>query len=106
MGCKFDLKKYPICTTPCDVYLLHFSRPFGHAKHYVGVTRREIDKRVDEHRRGQGARLCKLAVEAGIELILARVWINVPRDFELKLKNRGKACVCPICKAEKQKTAG
>lgn len=102
MACKFDLTKYPLSTKTCDVYLLHFSRPFGHAKHYVGVTKRGVEERVEEHRRGHGARLTKLVVEAGIELILARVWSRVPRYFELKLKNRGKGYVCPICRAERK----
>jgi predicted GIY-YIG superfamily endonuclease len=104
MPCKFDLKKYPLSTALCDVYLLHFSRPFGHAKHYVGVTKRGVEERVAEHQSGgaHAARLCKLAVQAGITLTLARTWIGVPRYTELKLKNRGKAQVCPICKAERK----
>jgi hypothetical protein len=106
MPCKFDLKKYPLSTALVDVYLLHFSKPFGHAKHYVGVTKRGIEERVKEHQSGtKGAHLCKLVRQAGIDLILARVWIQVPRYFELKLKNRGKASVCPICKAAKREAA-
>jgi hypothetical protein len=32
--------------------------------------------------------------------MVARIWFNVPRYFELKLKGRGKRTICPICKAE------
>lgn len=94
-----DLKKYPRSDKRCTVYLFHFSRPFGHAMHYVGATFRDVEERIAEHKRGHGARLTKLVIEAGIELILARVWHDVPRYFELKLKSRGKREVCPICKA-------
>lgn len=81
-----------------NVYLIHFSKPFGHAQHYAGVTNRDdIFERFDEHRAGRGARLCAKAVQAGIQLQLARVWANVERKFELKIKGRGLRAICPMC---------
>ena len=91
---------YPYGQGKRHVYLLHFSRPFGHAQHYLGQTDREVAVRVDEHRRGAGAKLTRLAVEAGIELILARVWLDAPRCEEQRIKNRGGLRrACPVCKA-------
>jgi len=91
-------KNYQPSTKLCTVYLLHFSEPFGHARHYVGVTSRaDVNERLAEHRSGRGARLCAYAVAAGIKLILARTWEGVPRFTELKLKGRGKRKICPLC---------
>lgn len=95
-----SLAKYPRSKATCTVYLLHFSKPLGHAQHYIGVTAlADVEQRLELHRQGRGARICAKAVEAGAELLLARVWEGVPRYTELKLKNRGGARrLCPLCK--------
>ena len=82
------------------VYLLHFSQPFHHARHYLGSTD-DLDNRLQEHRTGQGARLTQVIHEAGISFILARTWEG-GRDLERKLKRWHKSPdLCPICKAKK-----
>lgn len=85
-----------------DAYLIHFSQPFGHAQHYIGITRKgRAEERLAEHRSGKGAVLCRHASQAGVELILAKVWPGVPRSYELQLKARGSAKrICPICKEQ------
>ena len=96
------LDQFPRSDKPCTVYLIHFSKPLKHAQHYIGVTNRDrsFSERLDEHKGGRGARICQAAVQNGAELQLARVWENVPRYYEIKLKNRGGAKKhCPICKA-------
>lgn len=81
------------------VYLLHFEPRFRHAGHYLGVTNRDdVTARVAEHVRGEGAVLTRYARRAGCELTLVRVWSNVPRKTEMRLKGRGLAPLCPICK--------
>lgn len=83
------------------VYLLHFSRPFKHARHYLGWAD-DIERRVAEHRSGNGraGRLCQVVVAEGIELALARTWEGAGRNEERRLKNRGGASrLCPICRA-------
>ena len=83
------------------VYLLHFSQPFHHARHYLGSTD-DLDNRLQEHRTGQGARLTQVIHNAGISFILARTWEG-GRDLERKLKRWHKSPdLCPICKAQKQ----
>lgn len=81
------------------VYLLHFERPFGHAQHYIGFSR-DVDDRLEEQLRGNGARLVRHVIAAGIPIVLAKEWPNVDQVFEYRLKNRGGArrC-CPICSA-------
>lgn len=96
--------RFPASSETCTVYLLHFSQPLGHAQHYIGMTKRDdVEQRLDEHRTGRGARICRKAVEAGAELLLARVWPNRPRYYEVRLKNRGGARkLCPICRGQSE----
>ncbi len=88
-------------------YLIHFSAPFGHARHYVGSTTRSVEQRFAEHVRGEGANLTVLAVKAGITLTLARTW-DGDRGMETRLKYRdnpqragvkhGMTRYCPVCR--------
>lgn len=54
------------------VYLLHFDRPIGNAanrraqaSHYVGWAL-DVEERLDQHEKGQGAALTRAAVAAGV----------------------------------------
>lgn len=81
------------------VYVLHFDRPFGHARHYVGWAA-DAEARIAAHRSGCGGRLTHHAVRAGITLEVAALHPGVTRDFERRLKNRGGAArICPICRS-------
>jgi predicted GIY-YIG superfamily endonuclease len=78
------------------VYLLHFSTPLYHARHYLGSTS-NLDQRLDEHRRGQGARLLEVITELGIGFEVARTWTG-DRKLERTLKARKNAPrLCPVC---------
>jgi len=82
------------------VYLLHFERPFRHARHYIGWTQ-HLEARLKHHAAGSGARLLAAVVAAGIGWVCARTWTDVDRHFERRLKNRhGAVRICPICAAE------
>jgi len=80
------------------VYLLHFSEPFKHAKHYTGYTD-DLPRRMQEHRRGNSARLIQVIHAAGLTWQLARTWPGAPRKFERYLKDSYKNApkLCPIC---------
>lgn len=79
------------------VYLLHFSSPYKHARHYIGWAKK-IDARISHHKHGTGARLCAVVIDAGIELVTARIWEGKGKDFERRLKNQRKPSnFCPIC---------
>lgn len=79
------------------VYLIHFSPAYKHAKHYLGYAE-NVESRFALHKVGGGARLTQVAVQAGCQLILARVWEDGDRQLERKLKNRKDApALCPVC---------
>ena len=89
------------------VYLLHFSRPFGHARHYTGSTTDDrLETRIREHQSGQGANLTAKAVQVGITLTLVRTWPG-GRETEARFKHRndparsgvkqGMTRYCPLC---------
>src|SRR5262245_50496799 len=78
------------------VYLIHFNRPYRHARHYIGYTT-NLDKRITDHLCGIGARLMEVVTAAGIEWKLARTWPG-NRQLERRIKNRKEAAaLCPIC---------
>lgn len=85
------------------VYLLHFTKPLAHARHYCGYTPGLVADRLKLHEAGQGANICKHAVLNGAELRLARTWnFNTwqeAREFERKLKRTHHlGRYCPLCK--------
>lgn len=86
------------------VYLIHFDRPYKHAKHYIGFAEfGNLKKRIEEHRKGSGCNLIKVVNEAGIGWKVVRVWRNVDRNFERRKKNQGGASkCCPECKSKLQ----
>jgi predicted GIY-YIG superfamily endonuclease len=83
------------------LYLIHFAKPYKHARHYLGVTN-NLDHRLALHRSGSGARLLDVVNKAGIEWECVRTWA-VPegltgRQAELALKaQKNTPDLCPIC---------
>ncbi|WP_458686402.1 hypothetical protein [Nocardia tengchongensis] len=78
------------------VYLLHFDRPYRHARHYTGWTS-DLDNRLAEHRAERGARLLEVLRDNGIGWELARTWDGT-RARERQLKREGGASRrCPKC---------
>lgn len=84
-------------------YLLHFSEPLAHARHYAGFARADVEARVIQHQQGFGARITQVAVSRGIHLELVRVWPNGNRQFERKLKDGSLTDLCPLCRAESRR---
>ena len=81
------------------VYLIHFERPYKHARHYLGYTA-DLDARIAQHRNGTGARLLQVITAAGIAFDVARTWAG-GRELERKLKNYNHGPrLCPICNPE------
>jgi predicted GIY-YIG superfamily endonuclease len=80
------------------VYLLHFARPYYHARHYLGFTT-NLEARLAAHRRGRGSPLVSAAVDDGIEVFLARTWTNVTVAFERRGHRNGMhPLLCPVCR--------
>lgn len=81
------------------VYLLHFARPYRHARHYLGYAE-DLAQRLARHRSGNGARLLEVIMQAGIAWEVARTWSG-DRALERRLKRwHGSGPLCPICQAE------
>lgn len=83
---------------PC-VYLLHFERPYRHARHYSGFAQ-NLSWRIKHHRNGTGARLTQVIKENGIRFAVVKVWPGEGRTYERKVKRRGNARLCPVCSGE------
>ncbi|MGE0128060.1 MAG: endonuclease [Blastocatellales bacterium] len=78
------------------VYLIHFNKPYAHARHYLGFTT-NLDHRITDHLCGMGARLMEVITEAGIEWRVVRTWQG-DRKLERQLKKRKEApALCPVC---------
>lgn len=84
------------------VYLIHFDRPLHHARHYLGYCNGEsLEQRIERHRRGDGSRLMRAVVAAGIGFEVVRVWEEGDRALERRLKNRKKSSkLCPVCRGK------
>jgi predicted GIY-YIG superfamily endonuclease len=82
------------------VYLIHFDRPYHHARHYLGYTD-DLPARLDRHLAGNGGRLLQVVRAAGIGYQVVRAWEG-DRGLERKLKKqKGSPRLCPICKGQK-----
>ena len=84
------------------VYLLHFEKPYKTEKrtiqHYIGFCERDLPQRMERHYKGQGSKLLRAVIKSGICVYPSRIWENVERNFERKLKNRKNAKkLCPTC---------
>jgi predicted GIY-YIG superfamily endonuclease len=83
-------------------YLLHFDRPYKHARHYIGSADK-LQPRMSEHLRGKGSRLIQVIQACGIAWQLVAVWKG-GRQFERGLKNRKDATqICPLCIVDRRK---
>jgi len=83
-------------TSPGTVYLLHFDRPYKHARHYLGWAS-HLDARLDHHANGTGARLTAVVRDAGISWTVARTWTG-SRTRERQIKRQGGLSrSCPMC---------
>lgn len=80
------------------IYLIHFDRPFKHARHYLGWTRTyNIEARLGHHLKGSGSRLMRAVSLAGIGWTVSRTWTGTRSD-ERRLHNRKKSPdLCPMC---------
>lgn len=78
------------------VYLLHFTAPYKHARHYVGFTT-DLDRRMLDHFHGRGARLVEVIGGAGLGAMIARTF-DGDRRLERRIKNQKQTPrLCPIC---------
>jgi hypothetical protein len=93
------------------VYLLHFSRPFRHAAHYLGSTALSMADRLAEHHAGRGSKLTRAAAADAITYTVSRTWPGSKRD-ERAMKGRTHGSRtnwrkrCPLCRPLPRPGAG
>jgi hypothetical protein len=83
------------------VYLVHLQPAYRHARHYLGFAERSgLPKRLREHATSDhaGARLLRVALAAGGDFELTRLWVG-SRKLERQLKQRKATprLLCPAC---------
>ena len=83
------------------VYLVHLLPAYRHARHYLGFAERSgLPKRLREHATNDraGARLLRVALAAGGDFTLTRLWVG-SRKLERQLKQRKAVprLLCPAC---------
>ena len=97
------------------VYTLCFARPLGNvasprgrAQHYTGWAREDrLAARLSEHWDGRcGVRLVVAFRQAGIPFAVVSIERGVTRAVENRLKLRGAAGRCPICRGRTVDTTG
>lgn len=85
------------------VYLLHFDRPYHHAKHYMGWTD-DLGTRLALHKAPTGRsnhRLMQVIHAAGIGFTVSRIWPDGDRRLERQLKKwKNAPKLCPTCRAK------
>jgi predicted GIY-YIG superfamily endonuclease len=80
------------------VYLLHFERPYQHARHYLGWSA-DLEARLAEHRAARGSPLIRAAAASGIGFLVARTWPGDRRaERRLHRVKNSPARLCPICR--------
>lgn len=100
MSLKPGPRTKPSSSGTGTVYLLHFDRPYQHARHYTGWTT-DLPARLAAHRKDSDVKLLRVVRAAGIGWQLARTWPNTTRHRERQLKVQGGASRhCPLCKGE------
>ena len=86
-----------------SVYILHLNSKLRHAQHYVGWAK-YVEKRITNHKNGNGSKFTKACLKHGVSFELARVFEGADRTFERKLKNTNSTRdYCPICNGGKSK---
>jgi len=83
------------------VYLVHLHPAYRHARHYLGFAEHgHLPRRLREHATSDhaGARLLRVALAAGGDFELTRLWVG-SRKLERQLKQRKAAprLLCPAC---------
>lgn len=93
------------------VYILHYSRSidrniypkykrYGGRKHYVGQSK-DIVKRVQQHKSGEGAEITQACLAHGIELALTSVFpVGLLKEEQI-ITRIGAEKFCSVCQMEK-----
>lgn len=81
-----------------SVYLLHLeiAGPARRVSHYLGYADGDVDRHLEQYRRGGGPPLVRAAIAAGAQVMLVRTWSEGKRDGGcLRRSHAGQPC--PLC---------
>lgn len=97
----------PLPVDPPLVYLLHFTQPYRHCRHYLGMTTLPLDERLTRHRDERGAKLLQAVLRAGGDFVVARVWACKDKASAVHLERTLKRQkhtprLCPICQQQEK----
>jgi GIY-YIG catalytic domain len=81
------------------VYLLCLATKFYHCRHYLGSSV-DPDRRLREHRSGNGSHFTRAVAAAGIEMEIVRLWPGERYDEVLLKLHKNAAKYCPRCREE------
>jgi hypothetical protein len=88
----------------CGLYLLHFDRPYRHARHYLGYAKRapaDYARRVAAGAEYPPHELVLAALGDGVTMRVADVWPGLDRNDRRELRaGHDRRRLCPICLAE------
>lgn len=103
-----DVERIPWDVDHADGYLVCFdiplgddSRPGASANHYDGIAPVGLESRLRKHSQGKGAKLTAHARRAGIGWTLTRIWEDIDRTEERRLKDNAGMHWCPRCCTER-----
>jgi predicted GIY-YIG superfamily endonuclease len=89
------------------VYVIHFDKPYKHAKHYTGIAK-NVEKRMKLHRSGNGSKLMAVLNRNNIgfkyNIIAEYDGYSEAKTHEKHLKTKVKKPQrhCPICLENKE----
>ena len=81
------------------IYIIHFDRPYYHARHYVGFCADgKLEERLSRHRKGRGSRLMLAVEAAGVTWTVVDTRLG-DRNFERLIKRaKNTPRFCPVCR--------
>lgn len=88
------------------VYVIHFDKPYKHAKHYTGIAK-NVEARMKEHKGSYGSKLMAVLKKYNIgfkyNIIAEYPTYSEAKAEEKRLKTKVKQPkkYCPICKENK-----
>jgi hypothetical protein len=92
------------------IYLVHLLPAYRHARHYLGFAEQgHLPRRLREHATSDhvGARLLRVALAAGGDFTLTRLWVGTRRlERQLKQRKATPRLLCPVCPTSTRRAGG
>ena len=85
------------------IILYHFDPPYQHARHCYDWAV-DPDERIHDHykRKSRGPALIHHALDAGVKLVVGRLWPGTKSDMLVKRNGGNASRLCKVCRQEKR----